>query len=160
MPRQNKTNAEKLAQSLEMLHDLQKKGAHAIRAKDLTRTHIERLVKNGFLKEVIKGWYIPCRPDEAQGESTFWYVSYWHFCTSYLNTRFGKDWCLSPEQSLLLHAENWTVPRQLLVRSSKGNNKITQLLFQTSLLDVRYSMPSKVDVVEKNGLKIFAERRH
>ncbi len=106
---------------------------------------------------MIKGWYTPCRPDETQGDSTSWYISFWHFCGSYLNKRFGNAWCLSPEQSLLLHAENWTVPKQLLVRAKKGNNKITQLPFHTSLLDVRYTMPKKAEIEEKNGLKIFAK---
>lgn len=151
------TQSEKLAQSLEQLRDLQKKRIVAIRSRDLTRAHLNRLTKNGFLKEVIKGWYIPCRPDEAQGDSTSWYISFWHFCASYLNRRFGNAWCLSPEQSLLLHAENWTVPQQLLVRSKKANNKITQLPFHTSLLDVRYAMPKKADIEEKNGLRIYAK---
>src|SRR5712692_7215862 len=67
---------EKLAQSLEVLRNLQTaEGAGAIRARDLTRTHRERLLKNGFLQEVIKGWYIPSRPDEVKGESTAWYAS-------------------------------------------------------------------------------------
>ena len=79
------------------------------------------------------------------------------FCASYLNKRFGNAWCLSPEQSLLLHAENWTVPKQLLVRSKKGNNKITHLLFDTSLLDVRYTMPKKNEIEEKNRLKIYSK---
>lgn len=151
------TQAEKLAQSLEYLQDLQKKGMLAIRSRDLTRAHLNRLTKNGFLKEVIKGWYIPCRPDETQGDSTSWYISFWHFCASYLNKRFGNIWCLSPEQSLLLHAENWTVPKQLLVRAKKGGNKITQLPFGTSLLDVRYTMPKKNEIEEKNDLKIFSK---
>ena len=109
------TPAEKLAQSLEQLQILQKKGV-AIRSRDLTRTHLNRLIKNGFLKEVIKGWYISSRPDEIQGDSTAWYIAFWDFCAAYLNKRFGNAWCLSPEQSLLLHAENWTVPKQLFVR--------------------------------------------
>jgi hypothetical protein len=37
-------------------------GTPALRARDLTRTHRERLLANGFLQEVIKGWYIPSRP--------------------------------------------------------------------------------------------------
>jgi len=50
---------EKLAQSLEILRKLQTaEGAGAIRARDLSRTHRERLLRNGFLREVIKGWYI------------------------------------------------------------------------------------------------------
>jgi hypothetical protein len=87
------TPSKKLAQSLELLHKLQAAyGAAAIRARDLTRTHRERLLKNGFLQEVIKGWYIPSRPDEVKGESTVWYASFWRFCAVYLGARFGKDW--------------------------------------------------------------------
>ncbi len=106
-----------------MLHALQKRGRVAIRSGDLTRTHRERLSQNGFLQEVIKGWYIPARPDETAGESTTWYASFWPFCAAYLQHRFDKDWCLSPEQSLSLHAENWTVPGQLLVRATRARNK-------------------------------------
>jgi len=148
--------SEKLAESLKLLHRLQKRGTTAIQSNDLTRVHKDRLVKNGFLKEILKGWYIPSRPDEPEGESTAWYTSFWDFCSFYLNKRFGKDWCLSPEQSLLLHAGDWSVPRQLLVRSSKGNNNVIQLPHNTSLLDARYVMPAREEIEEKNGLRIFS----
>src|SRR5450759_2226037 len=99
--------AERLAQSLKILHGLQSaNGGAAIRARDITRTHRERLLASGFLREVIKGWYIPSRPDEVKGESTAWYASFWRFCAVYLEQRFGKDWCLSPEHSLSLHEGN------------------------------------------------------
>lgn len=71
-----------------------------------------RLLAGGFLKEVIRGWYIPSRPDEAPGDSTAWYASFWDFCAAYLAQRFGTEWCLSPEQSLSLHGGNRTVPAQ------------------------------------------------
>ncbi len=148
--------SEKLAESLEALHALQERGVVAIRSSDLTRTHRERLRQNGFLQEVIKGWYIPARPDETAGESTAWYASFWRFCVDYLQHRFGKEWCLSPEQSLSLHAENWSVPHQLLVRSSKAQNNITVLPHDTSLLDVRASMPENKDIEEKDGLQLFS----
>ena len=75
------TPSEKLTQSLETLSKLQSAtGAAAIRSRDLTRTHRERLIENGFLQEVIKGWFIPSRPDEVRGESTAWYASFWRFC--------------------------------------------------------------------------------
>ena len=67
--------SEKLAQSLTLLRIIQERGIYAIQSKDLSRTHRERLVANGFLEEVIKGWYIPVRPDERQGDSTAWYAS-------------------------------------------------------------------------------------
>src|ERR1700676_4579365 len=104
------TPSEKLAESLEVLHKLQNlNGAAAIRARNLTRTHRERLLKNGFIEEVIKGWYIPSRPEAVRGESTAWYASFWRFAAVYLETRFRKNWSLSPWQSLSLHAGNWTV---------------------------------------------------
>ena len=61
------TPSEKLAESLEALRNLQEKGIVAIRSANLTRTDRERLVKSGFLQEVMKGWYVPARPDETDG---------------------------------------------------------------------------------------------
>jgi len=148
--------SEKLARSLEALKDLQDRDVVAIRSSDLGRIDRERLVANGFLQAVIKGWYIPSRPDETAGESTAWYASFWDFCASYLNERFGTDWCLSPEQSISLHAGNRTVPPQLLVRSPKGDNKITELPHGTSLLSVRYNMPERRDIEIINGLCLYA----
>src|SRR5271156_6792046 len=151
------TPPEKLAESLELLEKLQTAGgAAAIRARDLTRTHRERLMTAGFLQEVIKGWYVQSRPDEVKGESTAWYASFWRFCAAYLGERFGADWCLSPEQSLSLHAGNWTVPRQLMVRSARARNKITKLPHGTSLFDLRAALPAAADRPEKDGLRLFS----
>ncbi|MBG57464.1 MAG: cell filamentation protein Fic [Porticoccus sp.] len=150
------TPSEKLAESLEVLKELQDQGVVAIRSRDLSRTHRERLTKNGFLQEVIKGWYIPTRPDDAAGESTSWYASFWDFCASYLETRFGTDWCLSAEQSLALHTGNMTVPKQLLVRTRKTTNNVTNLPFDTSILDIRAEIPDKADIVINQGLRLFS----
>ena len=46
---------EKLAEALEVLRALQESGIVAVRSGNLSRTHRERLLKNGFLKEVMKG---------------------------------------------------------------------------------------------------------
>jgi len=150
------TPSEKLAQSLEVLQTLQESGTVAIRSADLARIHRERLVKNGFLLEVMKGWYIPSRPDEVTGESTVWYASFWGFCAAYFNERFGQDWCLSPEQSLLLHVGNRTVPPQLLVRSPKGGNKPVDLPHGTSILDMRTALPDKKDIVKQDDLRLYS----
>ena len=148
--------SEKLAESLEVLHKLQERGVVAIRSGDLTRTHRERLCKSGFLQEVIKGWYVPARPDEVPGESTAWYASFWSFCAAYLQLLKGDGWCLSPEQSLSLHVENWTVPRQLLVRASKARNNITALPYDTALLDIRASIPENKNIDIRDGLRLFS----
>jgi hypothetical protein len=112
-------------------------GKAAVRARDLSCTHRERLIAHGFLHPVLKGWFIPSRPDDATGESTAWYASYWQFCTVHLRERFGTQWSLFPEQSLSLHAGRWTVPRQLMVRAPKTRNAVTKLPHGTYLLDLR-----------------------
>ena len=55
------TLQDKLLESLAVLKRLQDEGIVAIQTKNITRTHRERLVKSGFIKEVMKGWYIPAR---------------------------------------------------------------------------------------------------
>ena len=147
--------SEKLAKSLETLKELQDRDIVAVRSVDLSRTHRERLSKNGFLQEVMKGWYIPSDPEEQQGESTGWYASFWDFCAAYLEERFGKEWCLSPEQSLFLHAGNRTVPQQLLIRAPKGGNKPTKLPHNTSLLDIRFDLPEEEHREQSNKLRIY-----
>jgi hypothetical protein len=150
------TPAEKLANSLESLKNLQDQGKVAIKSHELTRTHRERLVKNGFLQEVIKGWYIPANPHDSPGDSTAFYASFWEFAAAYLNERFDDQWCLSPEQSLSLQVGNWTVPPQLLVRAPSANNKLTALLHNVSLLDVRSAMPDPKYIQEKQGLRLYS----
>ena len=150
------TPSDKLAQSLEALKSLQDQGIVAIRTKNMTRTHRERLLKNGFIKEVMKGWYISSRPDEPAGESTAWYASFWGFCSDYLNSRFEDKWCLSPEQSLSIHSGNWSVPKQLLVRSPKGGNKPICLLFDTSIFDVRLELPNQQELETVDGIQVMS----
>jgi len=147
---------DRLASALDALRRLQDRGEVAIRATDLKRLDRERLLRAGFLRKVVKGWYIPARPDQAPGESTAWYASFWPFCAAYLGRRFGKAWCLSPEQSILLLVGNRTVPRQLLVRAQRGNNAVTALPFGTSLLDIRAGLPPANEVEERDGLRLLA----
>ena len=147
--------SEKLAGSLDALRSLQERGVAAVRAADLSRSHRERLVRHGFLLPVIKGWYVAAAPDRRAGDGTAWYASYWRFCAGYLNARFGEAWCLSPEQSLLLHTGNRTVPGQLLVRAPRGRNQVTSLPHGTSLLEVRAALPAAGDVVEVDGMRAF-----
>ncbi|HQP65725.1 MAG TPA: Fic family protein [Quisquiliibacterium sp.] len=149
------TPADKLAQSLDALKALQDTKAVAIRASDLTRVHRERLLRNGFIREVMKGWYIPARPDGAAGESTDWYASFWPFCAAYLTERFADDWCLGAEHSIALHTGNWNVPRQLLVRATRGGNKPTGLLHDTSIFDLRLEVPAAADLEVIDGLRIM-----
>lgn len=151
------TPNEKLAESLAVLHELQKGGRRVFRSDDLSRTHRERLVQNSFLQEVMKGWLICSSPSAHAGDSTPWYASFWEFCARYCNHRFGDEWHLSPEQSILLHAENTVIPTQAVVYSPKGSNHTIELLFGTSLYDLKQAdMPAPADVSVRNGLRLFS----
>ena len=146
---------EQLADALQTLKALQDDGHVAIRSRDLGRKARERLLAAGYLQRIIKGWYLPARPDEKPGDSTAWYASFWDFCASYLEARFGENWALSPEQSLLLHAGNTTVPRQLLVRSPDASNNITTLVHETGILEVKGDIPKAAELETVDGLRLY-----
>jgi fido (protein-threonine AMPylation protein) len=146
---------EKLAASLGKLHKLQGGGRHVFRSGELPRADRERLLRQGFLREVIKGWIISSSPDAAPGDTTPWFASFWEFCARYCEFRFGEDWHLSAEQSLLLHAEDTVIPNQVTIYSRKGANNTISLLFGTSLYDLKSAMPKASDLTVMNGLRLF-----
>jgi len=147
---------EKLAQSLEALKELQDQGFVVIKTSELSRINRERLSDNGFIRQVIQGWYVIVPPDEKYGSSTSWYASYWHFCARYLNDRFGESYCISAEQSLQIHAGNWAVPHQLIIRATKGTNSSTSLPHGTSLFTMKSTLPEKAEVIVKNGIRMLS----
>ncbi len=49
---------DKFANSPSVLKTFQDEGIVAIHSKNMTRAHRQRLLKNGFIEEVMKGWYI------------------------------------------------------------------------------------------------------
>lgn len=149
------TPNEKLANALERLKAIQADGRVAIRSRDLTRAVRELLLKHGFLQEVMKGWYIPARPGARAGDSTAWYASFWDFARDYLTERFGADWSLTPEQSLVLLAGDTSVPRQLLVRAKGARNKASNFIHGTSLFEGDHTRPDGDDVAQWNGLRVF-----
>lgn len=149
--------SEKLADSLEVLKNaLTSNSDTVIRSSMITRTHRERLISNGFLVEILKGWYILTRPEDRAGDSTSWYTSFWQFCSSYLDYKMSEDWIVSPEQSLLIHAENWTIPDQLFIKSPKGNYNLIKLPYNTSILDAKASIPNKDDIVIIKNVHLYS----
>jgi fido (protein-threonine AMPylation protein) len=149
---------QKLAESLDVFKALQAGGGRrAFRSDELSRVHRERLVENGFLQEVMKGWVISSSPGARAGDSTPWYASFWEFCARYCDERFGGEWHLSPEQSLWLHGERTVIPDQVVVNSPKGANNEIKLLFGTSLYDLKVAaMPAAANLVMRDGLRFFS----
>jgi hypothetical protein len=150
------TPQEKLAASLAKLEELQRSGRRVFRSRELGRVHRERLVQQGFLREIMRGWLLATSPDADPGDTTPWYASFWEFCAAYCNERFGDRWHLSPEQSLLLLAENTVIPDQLVVHAPQGTNNNVELLFGSSLYDLkRPALPPEGDLVRRRELLLY-----
>ncbi len=145
-----------LAESLKVLNKLQKNKGSVFKSLELPRTHRERLLKNSFIREVIKGWYIVTNPSERKGESTLWYSTFWNFCSRYLEDRYKKNWCISPEQSLIIQSGSLSVPKQLLIRAPKANNHITKLPFDTEIVNIKSNLPNIGGIILKDGIRMLS----
>jgi len=151
------TPNERLAASLAEFAKIQRDGRRVFRSDEISRVHRERLQQAGFIQNVIRNWMISSDPNARQGDTTIWYASFWEFSARYCKERFGGDWHLSPEQSLLLQAENTVVPAQALVFSPSGSNNSVPLLFGTSIYDLKErSAPPETDIMERDGLRLFS----
>ena len=151
------TPNEKLAASLNVLGGLQHDGRNVFESKELTRVHRERLVRNGFLRKVMKGWLVSSDPGTHIGDSTPWYASFWEFCARYCEARFQARWHLSPEQSLLLHSDNAVIPTRLVVYSPRGGNNRISLPFGTSIFDLKEKeQPPASDLTVRDGLRLYS----
>lgn len=150
------TPRERFTEALTFLKDLQDKGKVGIYTDDIPNAKYRQLlIKKGFIREVSKGWYISTDPNEKNGETTAWYSSYWDFISQFLGRKYGDNWCLSADQSLLIHAGNWSVPQQLLVRSPNGNNKPTPLPHNTSLFNLKSEIPTTAQTEIQKGMRIY-----
>ena len=129
---------EKLAASLAQLRKLQTRGRRVFRSGELTRVHRERLVRNGFLARGDEGLAdlqqlrVPIRVTRRLG-----LLPSGSSARPTARPGSARNWHLSPEQSLLLHAENTVIPRQVIVHTPGGANNTVELLFGTSLFDLK-----------------------
>jgi len=140
-----------LADALQRMRDLQAEGNRVFETKDFTRTQREALESAGFLRRVILGWYIATRPGERDGDTTAWNASFRDFIGAYCEARFGDEWCLSAEHSLLVHAGETVLPSQVVVLAAKAQRNVVTLLGGHSILDLTPSNPADLQQVEKNG---------
>lgn len=149
------TSHEKLATALEELRQLQVDGSRVFASEQLSRTTRERLVQNGFLQEVMKGWLVSSSPADRPGDTTPWFSSFWEFCSRYCEHRFGENWSLSPEDSLLLHAEKTAVPKQVLISSPGAPNKRVELAYGISIFVLKKDMPLASELIVRNRLRMY-----
>jgi hypothetical protein len=135
----------RLAEALKSFKARQDEGRYVLRSDDLGRTERESLVKAGYLRPIIKGWYMSSRPDESAGDTTAWFACAAEFIGRYAESRFGDQWCVSADHSVRLHAGNTTLPPQLVLNAPAGQNSVIQLLAGHSLLDYRAKDFPQVD---------------
>ena len=104
---------------------------------------------------VIRGWYIPCRPSEADGDTTPWYASMREFIADYATERFGDHWHINAEQSVVLRSGERTIPKQVQIWATEGTNQTVQLLHGSSLFIYKSPrlLPSS-PVMDCGGLRL------
>ena len=122
-----------------------------VRSQNIARRDRERLLKGGWLQVIITGWYMFTSPQAREGESTTWYISYWHFIQQYLQERFGEEYCLSAESSLDIHTANNVIPQQVVVICKSGGNYMLPLPHNTSIVIYQdpNNLPAEKEVKNK-----------
>jgi len=142
------TKQNKLADALQRGTELARK--HVLKSSSLPRKDRELLMNRGYLKEVLKGWYLLSRPLDKDGESTAWHGAFWDFLSVYLEERFGNDYCLSAGSSIDLHTGANVIPHQVIAMTAHGGKMQLQLPHQTSILvyqDAK-NLPRTVEITQ------------
>ncbi len=128
-----------------------------VHSKNIKPKQQALLVKQGYLKRIIKGWYLFDADLSARkaGESALWFESIWSFIGQYLSLRFDDNYWLSAEASLDIHTDNNLMPAQIVIFVKGGTEDIIRLPNEMSLLITRNK--TKPDsLVEFHDLKVFS----
>lgn len=147
--------ADKQSQAALIWQDMRVNRIAVINTRDVARNDRKILVDRGLLLEIVKGWYLVCQTNDEQGHRDTWIKSYWQFCQKYLDHRFGQDWCLSANNSLLLHAKNQNPPIQTVVSARGANNRTVRLPFGHSLFCCQPALPAASDMILNRGIRMF-----
>ena len=145
----------RLADALRALKALQDRGQVVVQSENLQRRAREALVEAGFLRKVVKGWYLVSRPGDAPGDTTPWFAAMREFVAGYCNTRFGDAWHVAPTYSVLMHAGATVLPRQVIVHTPDGGNKSLDLPGGCSLLAYKTELPPADQIEVRGGLRVL-----
>ena len=146
-----------LGVSLSALRMLQEGGRRVFRSVELEPGDRQRLTEDGFLSEILDGWLLASNPATDAQDDTPWFASLWEFVARYAADCFGDNWCLSAEQSLLLHADCPVLPQRLVLCSPDASDSEIDLPFGTSLIEQNQEdIPSPEETVVRERLRLFA----
>ncbi len=122
----------------------------------LEEKQVTLLKKEGFLKAIVRGWYLldADLSSTDAGTSALWHESYWSFVGQYLNEYVGDDYVMSAEQSLDWHTGSNVLPLQLLIGNRKKINRVLELPrhLSLSLYTIR-ELPEPCD--QREGINIY-----
>jgi Fic family protein len=133
MARPRLTEQQKLATALTELHRVLGSERGVVRGKQIKNTTRVLLLERGYLREILKGWYFVSDPLAAPGDTTPFFANYWEYLATYLSERFGADYCLTAEHSLLRHAQHNVVPKQVNAMLAVSQSQIQELAFGHTL---------------------------
>lgn len=128
---------------------------HIVNSKHLLGTNRTRLIKQGYLKPIIRGWYLldADLTVTETGNSVLWQECYWDFIAQYLQERLADQYIVSPEQSLDILTGGNLCPTQLLVSNLSKKNDIVKLPRSLSVsMFSAQSLPDQIELFQ--GVRI------
>nr|MBL8455330.1 Fic family protein [Zoogloeaceae bacterium] len=125
---------QKLKAALAELHGVLGSELGVIRGPEIRAATRRLLQERGYLREILKGWYFVADPSSAEGDTTPFYVNFWEYLARYLDERFGSDYVLTPEHSLLRHARYTAIPKSVNVTVPSSLTQHVKLPYDHSLM--------------------------
>ena len=147
-----KTMGQILAGALQRVESSAKNGV--VKSSEISRRDRELLVKAGYLKEILMGWYLLAVPTAKKGESTLWFGAFWDFIGLYLEDRLANDYCLSAESSMDAHLGTTIIPSQVVINTSKPIRAVVKFPFETSALIYTKNLPANRELVR--GVQVMS----
>lgn len=149
---------QKLARALAELHGVLGSDRGVVRGPQLANANRLLLLEAGYLREILKGWYFVSDPAAETGDTTPFFANFWEYLTRYLSERFGTDYCLTAEHSLLRHAQYNVIPKTVNVLLAVSQSQVQALAFghTVALFPGKSKFPAPEQQVEINGLRCMA----
>ena len=149
-----KTGNEKLADALREAAAI--RSGNIVNSSNLKPTTRTFLVSEGYLKQIVRGWYLFDADVSAgkAGESALWYQSIWQFIGQYLKESYGNDYWLNPEASIDIHTANNSLPKQLVVFTREGATKNILLPNDMSLMVIKKS-DKPTEIIDFNHVNVL-----